>query len=293
MDSFEKPLTEKIGLVLGGGGARGLAHIGVLKVFEREGIKFNVLAGTSMGGLIGALYAAGIPTQEIETEALQRGKTKEIIRLLDLNISLRGLLKGTRIYNQLADTLGPDLTFADLKIPLAVMAVDLRTGREVTISEGKVVEAIRATISVPGIFHPVEIGPYLLVDGGMLNNVPVEAAHNLGATKIIAVDVLPDFRQNQPGQPPVVQPLKPPRTPLPWHGLWHVEMIMISAITSYALKLNPPDITLRPELPADMDVLIGFDRPQVAIAAGEKAAEEALPFINELLQDSTTSIITT
>jgi NTE family protein len=284
MDNVKPSKVGKIGLVLGGGGARGLAHIGVLKVFEREGIAIDVLAGTSMGGLIGALHAAGMSMQDIEAEALRRGTAKEIFRLLDLNISMRGLLKGSRIYNQLADTLGQELTFQELKIPLAVMAVDLRTGREVMISEGKVVEAIRATISVPGIFQPVEYGPYLLVDGGTLDNVPVEAAHKLGADYVIAVDVLPDFRQNQPGLPPVVQPIKPPRTPLPWHGLWHIELIMISAITSYALQLHAPDLVIRPELPVDMDVLLGFDRPQVAIAAGERAAEEALPSILRLVQ---------
>lgn len=285
MDNSKPSRIGKIGLVLGGGGARGLAHIGVLKVFEREGIAIDVLAGTSMGGLIGALYAAGMPPQEIEAEALRRGTAKEIIRLLDLNISLRGLLKGTRILNQLADTLGPDLTFQDLKIPLAVMAVDLRTGREVMLAEGKVVDAIRATISVPGIFQPVELEPYLLVDGGTLDNVPVEAARKLGAEKVIAVDVLPNFRQNHPGQPPVIAPIKTPRTPLPWQGLWHVEMIMISAITSYTLQLQAPEIVLRPELPTDMDVLIGFDRPQVAIAAGEKAAEEALAQIEKIITE--------
>ncbi len=279
---------KKLGLALGGGGARGLAHIGILKVLAREGIQIDILAGTSMGGLVAAIYGAGLPPEEIEAEAVKRSTTFEIIKLVDVNPSIKGFVKGQRIYNLLADTLGPELTFADLKIPVAMVAGDLLTGKEVIIKDGKVVDAVRATISVPGVFVPVNVGPYRLVDGGVLNNVPVNVARELGADLVIAVDVLPNFYQNQPGEPPVVHPLNPPRLPKPFKELYNVLMIMMSDMTEYHLQIYAPDLMIRPDLPSDLDILMSFDRPADAILAGEKAAEEALPRIRALLSGLST-----
>ena len=127
----------RTGLVLGGGGARGLAHIGVLRVLEREGIQIDCIAGTSMGGLVGALYAAGVPLSEVEGEVLRLGELRELIRLIDVNISAAGLsIRGRRIYNYMADLLGEDLTFADLNIPMAMPSVDIITGRKVVMQGG-------------------------------------------------------------------------------------------------------------------------------------------------------------
>jgi NTE family protein len=272
-----------LGLVLGGGGARGLAHIGVLKVFEREGIQIDSITGTSMGALVGAMYAAGISPDTIESEALRRGKTREIFKLIDLNLSTSGLLKGQRIYNQLADDLGIDLTFEELKIPLAVMAVDILTGREVTLKEGKVVDAIRASISVPGVFLPAELGPYKLVDGAVLDNLPVDAARELDSDLVIAIDVMPDFRRNIPGEPPIVLPLSPRGLLGNVRDLWNIELLMISTITELRNRESRPDLVIRPELPNDLDVLIGFDRAREAIDAGIKAGENSLASIHQLL----------
>ncbi len=274
-----------IGLALGGGGARGLAHIGVLKVLDRAGIPINVLAGTSMGGIVGALYAAGISPGEIETTILAAiGNITDLLSLVDLRISQNGLLKGNRVYDLVADRLGPQRTFASLRRPFAVVAVDTVTGREVVLESGWVADAVRATMSVPGIFAPVELGAYRLVDGGLLNNVPVDVVHQLGGEFVIAVDVLPSFSSNRPGQQPIVQRLSPRFMPRAYQDLWHIEMIMISALTEYRLRDNPPDVLIRPDLPADMDVFIGFERPAVAIAAGEAAAEAALPHIRAWLE---------
>ena len=107
--------SPKIGLALGGGGARGLAHIGVLKVIERAGIHVVMLAGTSMGGLIGSMYAAGLPIPEIESGIVELASVKRLSKLVDFSLAGRGLLKGVRVYELLADTLGADLTFADLQ----------------------------------------------------------------------------------------------------------------------------------------------------------------------------------
>jgi NTE family protein len=268
---------------LGGGGARGLAHVGVLKVLESAGIPVHVITGTSMGAIVGSLSAAGRSGAEIEAEVLRQGKLNSMLKLIDVRMLRGGLLKGKRIRNLLADLLGEETTFASLSKPLAVAVVDYNTGRELILQEGSVADAVRASMSVPGLFEPVKIGEYRLLDGGVLNNVPVAAARALGATKTIAVDVLPNFRLNQLGQPPVVEPLHPRRMLPAYRELWHVLLVMIAAQTEIHLRETPPDVLLRPDLPKDMDVLVGFERPVEAIAAGERAAQAALPAIQALL----------
>jgi NTE family protein len=275
--------SSQIGLTLGGGGARGLAHVGVLKVLEREQIPIGAIAGTSMGGIVGALYAAGHSIEQIEAAARKHGDIGQIFKLIDVRLLGSGLLKGNRIKRLLAEMLGAETTFADLRVPLAVMAVDYNTGREVVLREGKLVEAVRATMSVPGVFEPVELNDCQLLDGGVLDNVPVGVTRELGAEQIIAVDVLPNFRLNQPGREPIVPPLKARRMPRAYRQLWHVELIMIAAITEFRLKEARPDVIIRPDLPADLDLLTSFDRMPEAIEAGERAAEAALPQLRALL----------
>ncbi len=275
-------MSAKIGLALGGGGARGLAHIGVLKVLQRERIPIDVITGTSMGGIVGALFAVGKSTEEMETEALKRGDIGQIFKLIDLRLIGSGLLGGKRIKKLLAEMLGAETTFADLRVPFAVVSSDYTSGREVVLKEGKVVDAVRATMSVPGVFEPVELNNCQLLDGGVLNNVPVDVARELGAEKVIAVDVLPNFRLNQPGQEPIVPPLKAKGVPKAYRQLWHVELVMIAALTEFRLREARPEVIIRPDLPVDMDLLLSFDRPQEAIACGERAAEAALPQIRAL-----------
>jgi len=279
-DSSCAPLEnrrKKLGLALGGGGARGLAHIGVLKVLDREKIAIDVIAGTSMGGIVGALYAAGFSGERIEAEILRLSRSRlELVKLIDLRLGATGLVGGGRITEMLTALLGANLTFADLRIPLAVTAVDILTGCEVDLLEGNVVEAVRATMSVPGVFSPVEIGPHRLVDGGVLNNVPVDLALKLGADAVIAVDVLPNFRVNQPGQPPVVEPIQGAGMPVQISNIWHVVLVMMAALTEFRLNDTPPDLMIRPDVPKDIDILFGFEQAAQAIAAGEQAAQAML-----------------
>ena len=285
-DDLSAPLEnprKKLGLALGGGGARGLAHIGVLKVLDREKIAVDVIAGTSMGGIVGALYAAGFSGERIEAEILRLSRSRlELVKLIDLRLGAAGLVGGGRITEMLTSLLGADLTFADVRIPFAVTAVDILTGREVDLCEGKVVESVRATMSVPGVFSPVEIGPYRLVDGGVLNNVPVDLALKLGADAVIAVDVLPNFRANQPGQPPVVEPIQAAGLPVQISNIWHVVLVMMAALTEFRVKEAPPDLMIRPDVPKDIDILFGFEQAAEAIAAGEQAAEAVLSDIRLL-----------
>ncbi|MBP6785964.1 MAG: patatin-like phospholipase family protein [Candidatus Promineofilum sp.] len=274
----------RLGLVLGGGGARGLAHIGVMQVFQREGIPVDLIAGTSMGALVGALYAAGVPIATVKEEVGRLSSLKEQLKLVDVNLSAAGLsLGGRRIYNVMADLLGPELTFADLRLPLAMASVDIRSGREVVLQGGLVIDAVRASISVPGIFEPVNLGDYRLVDGGVLDNVPVDVARAMGATHTIAVDVLPSFSRNRPGMAPVESGLQLPFGPTSFTELYNVMMIMIAALTESRLREYQPDQIIRPELPATITLLSGFSRAEEIIAAGERAVEEALPAIRDLL----------
>lgn len=273
-----------IGLALGGGGARGLAHVGLLKVLAREHIPVAFIAGTSMGGLVGSLYAAGIPLEDVSREIGRLSKISEQLRLVDVGLGAGGLsVRGRRVYNFMADLLGDQLTFADLEIPLAVTSVDLETGRDIVIQGGLVIDAVRATISVPGVFSPVDMGDYRLVDGGVLNNLPVDVARTLGEAPVVAVDVLPSFSENWPGQPPSETGLQFGFVPGGLQDVYSTLMIMIAALTEYRLALYPPDLLLRPILPGDVGLLVGFHRADELIAAGERAAEAVLPQIYALM----------
>ena len=255
---------------------RGLAHVGVLKGLEGAGVTIDLLTGTSMGGVIGALYAAGLTVDQVEKEVLALTNTASMRRLLDIHLNYRGFVRGERIYNLIADTIGPDITFADLDLPMKMVAVDTETGCEVIMERGKVVDAVRATISVPFIFKPVEVAEMILVDGGILNNVPTDVARDMGADVLIAVDVMPDFSRNTPGQPIVEQAIDPPSLPNFLQETFHVVYIMISAMTRLKLAAHPPDILLRPDIPPQVDLLLGYDRADEVIAAGEKATLDVI-----------------
>ncbi len=178
-----------IGLVLSGGGARGFAHIGVLRVLEECGIKPHVIAGTSMGAIVGALYATGRTSADI-VNIVRHTSLRDII-----DISLQGgLLKGDRLEAFLADFLPP--TFEDLETQLAVTTTDIETGEQVILTTGDLVTAIRASSSFPGAFEPIPRRGRVLADGGIVNNLPVEAAAYMGATWTIASNVTPERRAN-------------------------------------------------------------------------------------------------
>ena len=266
----------RVGLVLGGGGVRGLAHIGALRALEEAQVPIDLIAGTSMGGLIGALYAAGLTPSQIEEQVLAQTQFAALRRLLDIRPSFNGLVRGQRIYNLISDLIGPEVDFADLEIPLKMVAVDTVSGREVILEKGLVVDAVRATISVPAVFVPVERDNMILVDGGILNNVPTDVARTMGAELLIAVDVMPDFSGNVPGEEPAVPGIDPPMLPEFMQDLFHVEYIMISALTAYRLAQSPPHVLISPQIPAQIDLMIGFERAEEVIAAGEAAARKAV-----------------
>ena len=140
----------KVGLALSGGAARGLAHIGVLEVLEKEGISIDMIAGTSAGAAIGALYAQGKDINQIKSLVLDLN-WKRLVSLVDLALPKTGFIKGRKVKNQLRSIVG-DIEFEELRIPLACVATDIRTGEEVIIKQGSVLEGVRASISIPVIF---------------------------------------------------------------------------------------------------------------------------------------------
>jgi NTE family protein len=268
--------SAKLGLALGGGGARGYAHIGVMRVLEREGLRPDVIAGTSMGGLIGAFIAAGLDSNRVEAVVSDIA----LYRLLDIN-PLKDLLRSDELEKILKKHLPP--TFAELERPFCVTATDLVRGKLLYISDGDLYRALRCTIAFPGAIDPMWVGDQLLADGGILNQVPVDAARFLGAINIVAVDV------TALGQLDVS-----PRESRNWWEHWlgrdrdltgiramyRAIEIMQARISDVRLALVKTDLMLEPDLPGM--TLFGFHRSKDAIAAGERVTETNLEKLREL-----------
>lgn len=186
-------MSKKIGLALGSGGSRGVAHIGVIKALEEEGIRPDYIVGCSMGSVVGAAYAKGLTVDEM-FEAVSKIKALQLIDLTAIPLTRLALLRGNKMFNLLANTLG-DVAFDQLKIPFRCIASDLYSGRLVTLSEGNVTQAVKASSSIPGVFPPVKLDGKLLVDGGVLCRVPTEQVKEMGADVVIAVDVLDNAKE--------------------------------------------------------------------------------------------------
>lgn len=276
----------RVGLALSGGGARGLAHIGVLKVLERRGVPIHLLAGTSMGGLVAAAYASGMTPEHMEREAVRMGSPRRLLSLADPTFPRRGLFEGHKIQEYLRDKLG-ECTFDDLRCPLTLLAVDLESGEAVRLEEGPVAEAVRATIALPGLFKPVERGGQLLVDGGLLNNLPAGDVRQRGADVVIAVDVV---SEGSTFSAMVHRLREHPYIPGGLGSTLEVLLrsldVMMMEINRHELAQAAPEIVIRPDVPPGVSVLIGFSLAEDTIAAGERAAVEAFPEIERLLEAS-------
>jgi NTE family protein len=184
----------KIGLALSGGGARGLAHVGVLRVLTEAGIPIDYVAGTSAGALAGVTYCAGMSPDEMEHFAMQINWTY----MARPTLSSSGLLSSKRLESWLKFILG-DIRFCDLKTPLAIVATDLDSGKPVSLTTGRVGPAVRASCSVPGLFTPVTIDGRRLVDGGISDNLPIDVVQRMGAEYVIAVDLMEPHLQPEWG----------------------------------------------------------------------------------------------
>ncbi|MFH0731843.1 MAG: patatin-like phospholipase family protein [Candidatus Omnitrophota bacterium] len=259
-----KPPDRKITLVLGGGSARGLAHIGLLKVLDREKIPIDLIVGTSIGALVGATYALGLDLAKTEKIAL---RTKWW-HITDFVTSKIGLLKGNNLANVINEAV-ENKNFEDAKIPLAVVTTDIERGDRVVLTSGNLTDAIRASCSLPGIFVPIRINDRLLVDGGLMESVPVKAAQQLGATFTIACDV--GFCVKKEKITNLFQMI--------------FQSIQIAGNELNKLQAKPADITIMPKLPNDIDQM-AFDKAELIIYKGEDAAEQAIPLIRNKLQEA-------
>ena len=190
---FMENQPHPFGLALGGGAALGGAHIGVLRALDELGIRIDLVAGTSIGALIGALFAFGKSWEEIREIALNL----DWLDASNLSLSNGGLLSNQELGELLRSLLG-EAKFAEAEIPLAVEAADISTGEKVVLREGDVARAVRASTSIPGVFTPVEIDGRLLVDGGVLENVPLTPLQEQGADFLICVNLGPGLKKHRP-----------------------------------------------------------------------------------------------
>jgi NTE family protein len=270
-------------LALGGGGAKGNSHIGVLRVLEREGFRVRAVAGTSFGGIVACFYAAGYSPDQIEDTFAEVDQGRLYGRDPDERASFLGL---SRVRHWLRDTLG-DRTFADLKIPCAVTAVDLQSSREIVIKEGPLRDAILCTIALPGIFPAFLREGVELVDGGLLNPVPVDVARSLAPTlPVVAVSLTPRLGTPPRGMSlPFLEELPAPLA----RQISHLritralDIFMRSLdiggrqIAELRFQIEKPDVIIRPGV-EDVGILQDVDVREVALL-GERAARDKLPEI--------------
>jgi NTE family protein len=300
-----------IGLALGGGAARGFAHIGMLRTLIAHGIVPNVVVGTSIGAVIGGAYAAGHLDQlEQWARSLQ---PRNIFGYLDIRLNGSGLIGGTKLAAELESSMGQTL-IEDLPIKYATVATEVRTGHEIWLTHGRLVEAMRASYALPGIFSPVLVGDRWLVDGALVNPVPVSAARAFGAEIVIAANVSSDIFAHgttvyahgasvvTPESGPVAEPDAPRRG---LRKLFSAERtmkreffgsasrpgissvmvdafnIMQDRITRARLAGDPPDLLISPRV--GQIGWFDFHRADELIAHGARAAERAIDSIQEAI----------
>ncbi|MBL0420172.1 patatin-like phospholipase family protein [Ramlibacter sp. AW1] len=286
----------KIGLALGSGSARGWSHIGVLRVLERAGFVPDIVCGTSIGALVGAAYAAG---QLDRVEAWARSLTwPAVVKLLDFTTVTGGLIQGGRLLAFFRSHF-EDREITQLPVAFGAVATELLTGRELWLREGSVVDAVRASMALPGLFLPAQVDGRLIVDGGLVNPVPVSLCRAMGADVVVAVDLNWDLigrHLEGDGADPA-----PPAGLLGWlpRGLGRLRSgpgasalsmfdvlgvslnIMQVRITRSRLAGEPADVMIRPRV-SDLG-LMDFHRADTAIAAGEAATEDVLRELAQVL----------
>ncbi len=255
------PKPVKIGLALGGGAARGFAHIGVIKVLEAQGFTPDFVVGTSAGAVVGALYASGNNGFELQKLAFKLDETK----ISDWSVPDRGVLKGEAL-QQFVNEAVANRPIENLKKPFAVVATDLNSGESIVFRTGNTGMAVRASATVPGVFRPVSINGHEYVDGGLSSLIPVRSTRQMGADVVIAVDI-----SARPGNQPVKGTLD---------ILLQTFTIMGQNLARFELK--EADIVIRPQVGnvGATDFVARHD----AILEGEKAAQAALPQIREAIR---------
>ena len=252
-----------VALVLGSGGARGYAHIGVIEVLEKNGIKPDLIVGTSAGSIVGSIYASGKSAEDLKQIALDL-KPNDV---RDLTIDLKGFFVGKKVEDYINENVN-NHQLQDLKIPMYVVATELKEGRKTVFNYGNTGQAVRASISIPSMFVPAQIGNEEYVDGGLVSPVPVETARELGADIIIAVDIL--------AQPMYTE------TSNVW-GLFN-QNINIMQKNIAKTELKDADVVIRPDLREKNHIFDVKGREQT-IQAGADAALDQLPEIFKVFDE--------
>jgi NTE family protein len=307
LGSIRRPV---IGLALGGGAARGFAHIGIVRTLLAHGIVPNVVVGTSIGAVVGGAYAAGqLDALEEWARSLQ---PRNIFGYLDIRLNGSGLIGGDKLAAQLETAMGQTL-IEDLPVKFATVATEVRTGHEIWLTHGRVVEAMRASYALPGIFSPVLVGDRWLVDGALVNPVPVSAARALGAEIVIAANLSSDVFAHSTTvysygpaavTTEIVAEPEPPKRGLGrlfsaertmkreffgGGGRPGISTVMVDAfnimqdrITRARLAGDPPDLLISPRV--GQIGWFDFHRADDLIAHGSRAAERAIESIQEAIQ---------
>lgn len=295
----------KIGLALGSGSARGWSHIGVLRALTEAGVQVDCVSGTSIGALVGAVYTAG-KINVLETWVRQL-EWKQILSFMDVVLPKSGLIDGRKIADFVRQHIQVE-NIEELPISFGAVATDLRMGQEVVLRKGDIIEAVRASISLPGIFTPVEKDHAFLIDGGLVNPLPVSAARDMGADFVIAVDLNSDSMPRKRPRPstagirrglgvgedhPLALSLREKISALDLSVVMQIRTwlerdsspdifevlltsirIMQTQITRSNLKSDPPDLLIQPNL--GHINLMEFHRAEEAIAEGYRAAKSQL-----------------
>lgn len=279
---FESTTMNKIGLALGGGGARGFAHIPLLEVIDEMGIELHCISGTSIGAIVGALYASGMKGADIRNWAdhliITRGDTirdifkkKEALKTIeffDLSFRQSGLIKGERFMSVLGEALNTTY-FEDLEIPLKIVASDYWKSEQVIYQSGDLLPAIRASMGLPGVFTPIEVKGKIMIDGGGVNPVPHDVLGDCDT--VIAVDVMGFPANNKPKEPNLFRSVI---------GMFDV---MQNTIIEQRITANPPNLYLKPDLKG-ID-LLDFHKANEIYQQTEDAARELQQWLEKLLEE--------
>lgn len=263
----------KIGLALGSGGARGLAHLGVMARLNEWGVKVHCVAGTSIGAIMGAIYASGSVDEAIAwAERLDWARAATLFA--EFNMPVTGFFTGRRVDERLRGFI-PFRDFSEAPLPFAAVATDIATGEEVVLRTGDMMEAVRASYAIPGVFTPVERGGRQLVDGGLVNPLPISACRGLGADAVIAVDI--NLRPGPPGYRRAKKSLRILEI------LANSISILENEVTRGTIAAQAPDVCVQPAV-GDIFTL-DFLTARAAIEAGRAAADELRAEIEALARE--------
>jgi NTE family protein len=279
-------MNKNVALVLSGGGARGIAHIGAIEALEEKGFKITSISGTSMGSLVGAVYALG-KLPEFKEWLINLGKL-QVLKLVDFTFASQGFVKGDKIFSELEQFIS-DANIEDLEINYSAIATDILNKREIVFTEGPIFDAVRASVSIPSVFTPVETSSSILIDGGTMNNLPLDRVKRTPGDILVAVDVL----ANVPFYETEVNETKFAGKVNEFRGYFEEKIaarissqlsyfdiidksinLMIEEVVKLKLVKFPPEILIN--VSQDASTLFSFYKAEEIIAYGKEVAEEQI-----------------